>query len=109
VASNACFDELRRRKRRPFPTEDLPPDAGPRPIAFETTVADRDAIDAALARLPVEFRTAVVLRDVLGLDYAEIGKVLEVPPGTVRSRIARGRAALAEHLGNPAGAENVPR
>jgi RNA polymerase sigma-70 factor (ECF subfamily) len=43
----------------------------------------------------------VVLRDLLGFDYAEIGQILEVPPGTVRSRIARGRAGLAAVLGNP--------
>jgi len=42
-----------------------------------------------------------VLRDVAGLDYAEIATALDIPPGTVRSRIARGRAALAEALGSP--------
>ena len=42
-----------------------------------------------------------MLRDVLGLDYAEIAEVLDIPPGTVRSRIARGRRALAGHLGSP--------
>ena len=45
---------------------------------------------------------AVVLRDLCDLDYAEIAEVLDVPPGTVRSRIARGRAALHAALGNPA-------
>ena len=45
---------------------------------------------------PRDFRVAVVLRDLCDLDYAEIAEVLDVPPGTVRSRIARGRAALAE-------------
>ena len=57
-------------------------------------------VDDALAALPVEFRTAVVLRDVADLEYAEIATVLEIPVGTVRSRIARGRAALAAALGN---------
>ena len=42
-----------------------------------------------------------MLRDLCDLDYAEIAEVLDLPPGTVRSRIARGRAALAEQLGNP--------
>ena len=55
-------------------------------------------LDAALAQLPEEFRAPVVLRDVAGCDYAEIGSILQIPPGTVRSRIARGRARLAEAM-----------
>jgi RNA polymerase sigma-70 factor (ECF subfamily) len=100
VTTNACLDELRRRKRRPLAlvTADglVAPVRGPE----DATVAAVD-LDRALARLPVEFRTAVALRDLLGLDYAEIAEVLSIPPGTVRSRIARGRAALADLLGNP--------
>jgi RNA polymerase sigma-70 factor (ECF subfamily) len=56
-------------------------------------------IDAALAALPHDYRVAVVLRDQLGLDYAEIAAVCEIPVGTVRSRLSRGRAALATRLG----------
>ena len=56
-------------------------------------------MDTALSTLAPEFRAAVVLRDLCDLDYAEIGEVLGIPPGTVRSRIARGRAALAEAFG----------
>jgi predicted RNA polymerase sigma factor len=58
-------------------------------------VAARVDVDAALASLPVEFRTAVVLRDVCDLPYDEIAVILDVPVGTVRSRIARARSALA--------------
>ena len=75
-------------------------------------MADRLEVDAALATLPPEFRAAVVLRDLCQLDYAEIAETLGIPPGTVRSRIARGRAALAERLGdagNPAAAPGRPR
>lgn len=61
-------------------------------------VAVRLDLDAALAQLPEEFRAPVVLRDVTGCDYAEIGEILRIPPGTVRSRIARGRARLAEAM-----------
>jgi RNA polymerase sigma-70 factor (ECF subfamily) len=65
-------------------------------------VADRLDVDHALAQLSVDFRAPVVLRDLCGLDYAEIAEVLDLAPGTVRSRISRGRAALAHVLaGNP--------
>ena len=63
----------------------------------EKLVAAND-IDAALERLPAEFRAAVVLRDVAGMDYAEIADTLGVPVGTVRSRIARGRRQLVAAL-----------
>ncbi|HEY6319587.1 MAG TPA: sigma factor-like helix-turn-helix DNA-binding protein [Acidimicrobiia bacterium] len=67
-------------------------------------MATRLDVDAALATLPEDFRVAVVLRDLCDLDYDAIATVLDVPPGTVRSRIARGRAALEAALGNPAAA-----
>jgi len=55
-------------------------------------------VDTALAELPDEFKAPVVLRDMAGLDYAEIAEVLDLAPGTVRSRIARGRGRLADLL-----------
>src|SRR4029079_3214529 len=93
VATNAALDEVRRRKRRPSPTDDGVLD-GPSADAPERVVAARLDVDAALARLPEDFRTAVVLRDLLDLDYAEIAEVLDIPIGTVRSRISRGRRLL---------------
>ena len=99
VATNAALDELRRRARRPTPVEDLPEPAAAS-TGMEDRVGARLDVDAALAQLPEEFRVAVVLRDLCDLDYAEIAAVLDIPPGTVRSRIARGRAALGEVLGN---------
>jgi RNA polymerase sigma-70 factor (ECF subfamily) len=104
IATNASLDELRRRQRRPQPGLD-PTDAGPHGGPRTPTtpdpaqqVSDRDELDTALAQLSPEFRAVVVLRDLLALDYAEIAEVLDLPPGTVRSRIARGRAQLADHL-----------
>ena len=109
VATNACLDELRRRSRRPRPglPGDDPGEAESSGTwtagtgagrAVDDEVAGRMDLDAALARLPDEFRAAVVLRDVCQLDYAEIAAVLGVPSGTVRSRIARGRAAVGRLL-----------
>jgi RNA polymerase sigma-70 factor (ECF subfamily) len=96
VATNACLDELRRRGRRPVPVEEV----ADRPVAERRTdhVADRMLIDAALAELPAEYRAAVALRDLCDMDYTQIAEALNIPAGTVRSRIARGRAALADAL-----------
>ena len=98
VTTNACLDQLRRERRRPVTHLDHEPPTRGGPPDLDQDVTERLAIDEALARLPVDFRAPVVLRDVVGLDYAEIADVLGIPPGTVRSRIARGRRALAGHL-----------
>ena len=66
-------------------------------------MADRFELDAALADLPEDFRVPVVLRDVADLDYAEIAEVLNVPIGTVKSRIARGRAQVAATISRGSG------
>lgn len=112
IATNTSLDELRKRKRRPqlHLANDRDDDTGPPEPADELShrhiesVADRIAIDEALAELPEEFRAPVVLRDVGNLDYAEIADQLGVPVGTVKSRIARGRRILVERLGN----QNTP-
>lgn len=111
VATNTCLDELRRRKRRPvvgLPEHDgevldIPSDGE---MAVDDGVATRLDVDAALAELPEEFRAAVVLRDLCQLDYAEISEVLDIPAGTVRSRIARGRRQLADRI---IGNQTTPR
>lgn len=109
VATNACLDELRRRSRRPRPDPDAFDHVPARGSDPGDVVGARIDVDAALATLPVEFRAAVVLRDLCALDYAEIAKVLDIPAGTVRSRIARGRAQLAGFLGNPDADADRPR
>ncbi len=106
IAVNCSIDELRRRRRHETVTLDevaaqSDPVAGP---GDPDQVADRVDIETALRMLPPEFRAAVVLRDLCGLDYAEIAEVLELPAGTVRSRIARGRGALVRLLA-PMGSE----
>jgi RNA polymerase sigma-70 factor (ECF subfamily) len=117
VATNAALDEVRRRKRRPTPAdidamEQTAAPAAGSPGSLESAVAARIDVDAALATLTPEFRAAVVLRDLCDLDYAEIAEALGVPIGTVRSRIARGRAAIAQFLSgdtlNPGISGNSP-
>jgi RNA polymerase sigma-70 factor (ECF subfamily) len=105
IATNAALDELRRRRRRPAlhaVTDDAPASETPDPSAerLVEAVIDRASLDAALADLGDDFRIVVVLRDVADLDYAEIAEVLQIPVGTVKSRIARGRSQLAAALGN---------
>jgi RNA polymerase sigma-70 factor (ECF subfamily) len=102
ITTNAFLDEVRRRKRRPLevvpdlPDRTLAVDADPDETLARTRLpAD---VQAALAALPDEYRAAVVLCDVVGLDYAEIAVSLDIPPGTVRSRIHRGRALLRKAL-----------
>ncbi len=95
VATNAAIDEARKRNRRPVPVDELPVISNKDPV---DGLANQIIVDAALGQLPPEYRAAVVLRDLIGCDYAEIAEILEIPPGTVRSRIARGRAALADLL-----------
>jgi RNA polymerase sigma-70 factor, ECF subfamily len=113
IATNASLDELRRRGRRPVTLEEFPTGttAIGAPVGlgsgdhYDTVIAERLRVDAALALLPPEFRAAVTLRDLCDLDYADIAEVLGIPAGTVRSRIARARAALATTLGTTLGTE----
>jgi RNA polymerase sigma-70 factor (ECF subfamily) len=100
IATNASLDELRKRERRPKldRDDDTIDRADDRAAQRVDHIGDRLVLDAALADLPDDLRAAVVLRDVANLDYSEIAQVLEVPVGTVKSRISRGRAALATRL-----------
>ncbi len=61
--------------------------------------ATRQMLRAALEELPVEFREVIVLRDLEGFSYKEIAAIVEVPLGTVMSRLARGRGCLQRCLG----------
>ncbi len=97
VATNASIDLHRRAYRREEATDRF---SHIRSADSTTSVIVRTRMDVELAldQLPDEYREAVVLRDIGDLEYAEIAQILDVPVGTVRSRIARGREMLTRAL-----------
>ena len=100
IVTNVFLDDVRRRKRRPadaFP--DDPDRVLPEsPSAEASSSALSQEIQEALAALPTEFRVPVVLCDVADQSYEQIAAALDVPLGTVRSRIHRGRRLLRDAL-----------
>ena len=125
ILTNRCFDILRDAKRHgtvPLePTGDELDDPHPEPphrgpsveeIAEGTELLAH--VEQALESVPIEQRTAVLLRDVQGFDYEEIARITNTELGTVKSRIHRGRLAVRDHLiargwrpGNPSGPRGV--
>ena len=102
-------DRYRRGRLRPtpLPEDELTEMAGA--VAREAEVVDLpwdhlapDAVAVAIEQVPDPFRLAVRLRDLDGLSYREIGEILAVPPGTVMSRLHRGREWLRRLLVPPA-------
>jgi RNA polymerase sigma factor (sigma-70 family) len=108
IAANAAIDELRRRRRRPQVSLEVPapgveaaldppdPSAGPEEWALRSEQARH--IQVALLTLPPDQRLAVILSDVQGLSYEEVGEAMASSLGTVKSRISRGRARLRRYL-----------
>jgi RNA polymerase sigma-70 factor (ECF subfamily) len=95
IVVNACLDRLRRDR----PTTALPERELPDRTDAHGQVETRLDVREALARLPEGQRMALVLVDMHGLSVAEAATILEVAEGTVKSRCARGRSALAVMLG----------
>ena len=111
TVTNACYDELRRQKRRP--TTPLEPDtedgeemesprwlADPGMTPAQKSEADEleHAIQHCLNNLPLEFKTVVIMADIQGMDYTEVATSVRVPLGTIKSRLARARLRLRECL-----------
>ena len=106
IASNLAKTELRKRKRRP---QNLISQMGLEGQNWDVPDKDRTneeievqfnetQIQRAMMTLPLHFRTAVILRDIQELSYEEISNILNVPLGTVKSRINRARLQLQEEL-----------
>lgn len=97
IAANAAIDEVRRRAQRQGQASLTAVErAGTYDV--ESSAVARSTVDWALARLPPQFRAAVLLREYYDLSYQEIAEALDIPIDTVKSRISRGRRALADLL-----------
>ena len=111
TVTNAAYDELRRKKRRPstpLEPDDNDPDGAEEPrwmadpnLSPEATAEAHElehAMEHCLEGLPVDYRAVVVMADIEGLDYTEVAAAVRVPLGTVKSRLARARLRLRECL-----------
>jgi RNA polymerase sigma-70 factor (ECF subfamily) len=103
IVRNAWLDELRARGRRArlFAPAESAERSG---ASSQGAPGDLLAVQEALSRLPEEQRAAVALVLIEGLSYKEAAHIMEVPIGTLTSRLARGREALQEMLGETTGA-----
>jgi len=103
VASHYCIDRLRRRRLRWLSLDEVEPsqpilDERPRP---EDTLLEREScveIRTLLQSLPADYRLILVLRYWHDLSYEEMAEILEIPRGTVESRLCRARRQLQERL-----------
>lgn len=111
IASNVCLDILRKKKRRPTETVSLNQyntegeefalpieDNAPTPYENAQKNEAQRVLAAALDKLGEEQRRVIVLRDIEGLSYDEIAQIINVAPGTVKSRINRARKSLQKLL-----------
>lgn len=106
ITANASYDILRRQQRRPTSPLPDPEEGAPElpdmfavnPLAEATRSEMYKHLEIALAKLPEDQRTAIVLCDVYGMDYNEVAAMTKSALGTVKSRIHRGRLRLRELL-----------
>jgi RNA polymerase sigma-70 factor (ECF subfamily) len=105
IAKNNALTELRKNKRKRtdslWTNEGKPIDIETKGDSLEKTVHNEIAVEALnryLDEIPENFRIAVILRDFQELSYEEISKILEIPIGTIKSRINRGRIQLSEKM-----------
>jgi RNA polymerase sigma factor (sigma-70 family) len=106
IVRNTFYSWLRQRSDQPVLTEDGEMDdtagSSPDPESALIRNVDRNMLRAALEDLAVEFREAIVLREMEGLSYKEIADIAGIPIGTVMSRLARARKQLQIYLAKTA-------
>lgn len=103
IVRNTCYTSLRQNRRQGFTTSFEPelhdvPDENYNPEVLALRHLDLNLAREALRNLPLEFREIVVLREMEGLSYKEIGRISGLPAGTVMSRLARARRKLQAYL-----------
>lgn len=106
IVTNLYINRYRKTKRQGRTASLDDDESAYEPMAPAETEPDRlmldhllgHEIEEALAKVPDIFRTCVILSDIEGLSYDEIALAVDIPVGTVRSRIARGRAVLRKEL-----------
>lgn len=106
IVRNTAFSWLKKNRPRAVVSIDddqLAEIEDPNAPANSFCSADGHALRAALEALPLEFREAIVLRELEGLSYKEIAEIAEVPVGTVMSRLARARRQLQNHFARKEG------
>jgi len=104
IVRNTCYTWLQQNRKPSVALEEDMPEldsSRSNPEALLLRGIDGQSLRAALEDLPAEFREAIVLRELEGLSYKEIGAVTGVPMGTVMSRLARARARLEKALSGP--------
>jgi RNA polymerase sigma-70 factor (ECF subfamily) len=108
IAGNLARTELRKRKRRAtfsisslgIGDKDLEvPSVDYAPVKLQEGADTEEMVKLALGKLPLHFRTVIILRDVQELSYDEISKIMKIPLGTVKSRVNRARLRLQAILG----------
>jgi RNA polymerase sigma-70 factor (ECF subfamily) len=110
VTTNVCLDEIRTRKKKVVISLDQEiefndreikrqiPDNAPTPDMEAETNELKQIVNESIAQLNENYRSVIILRDIQGLSYGEISKVVNCPEGTVKSRINRARQALKKIL-----------
>ena len=110
VTVNACYDLLRKRQRQPVLDRGDEDHARPEPVPMPDHADDASlSIDVrrALLQVPEDFRVVMLLHDVQDLPQEEVAEILGIAVGTVKSRLHRGRVALARAMGVPTAGERA--